>query len=70
MSVRYRYDSTVEGFAMPLRIWINGKPHWLNDASDVWHSMKLPENKKAANIKVDPDFYAASFDLGVNQLED
>lgn len=61
--LKYRYDNTVDGFAMPIRVWIDGKSHWLMNASNSWQSCNLPGGAKMADIEVDPDFYVASFPL-------
>ncbi|MBY5956979.1 M1 family metallopeptidase [Membranicola marinus] len=68
--LRYRYDNTIEDFAMPIQVWIQDRPVWLYDASNEWQSTELPEGITSTNIRVDPDFYVASFDLGVEQERD
>ncbi|HLU94554.1 MAG TPA: M1 family metallopeptidase [Membranihabitans sp.] len=61
--LQYRYDNVVEGFEMPLRIWIDGEARWLVDASDNWNSIQVGEGVAMDDIRIDPDFYVGGFPL-------
>ncbi|WKK78277.2 M1 family metallopeptidase [Marivirga salinae] len=57
----YKWENTVERFNMPIRIFINGEPEWLEPNSKSFKALEnLPEN---AEILVDPNFYVGDFNL-------
>jgi aminopeptidase N len=57
----YKWENTIDGFDMPIRIFINGEPEWLEPNSKSYNTLEnLPEN---AEILVDPNFYVADFNL-------
>lgn len=57
----YKWENTVDGFDMPIRIFINGEPEWLEPNSKSFNALpNLPEN---AEILVDPNFYVGDFNL-------
>lgn len=58
--MRYRWGNCVEGFAMKLKLYINGQVHWI-DPLQRWQ--ELPLNGPDPKIEVDPDFYVAVFPL-------
>lgn len=58
--MRYRWGNCVEGFAMKLKLSINGQVHWI-DPLQRWQ--ELPLNGPDPKIEVDPDFYVAVFPL-------
>jgi len=52
--IKYRYTNIVDGFAMPLRIFIDDKPTWISPTSE-WKTEKVDENSDG--FKVDRNFY-------------
>ncbi|WP_186757212.1 M1 family metallopeptidase [Echinicola salinicaeni] len=59
-AISYRWENSVLGFNMPVKIWIDGKEKWLKPTTE-WKSLEL--ESKQANIKVDRNFYVASMDI-------
>ncbi|MEW7278340.1 M1 family metallopeptidase [Aquimarina sp. 2201CG1-2-11] len=57
-NLKYRYTNIVKGFAIPLRILIDNKPHWIHPTSN-WQEQKVDGNV----LKVDPNFYVDSKSL-------
>ncbi len=56
--LQYRYNQTVPGFNMPLRIKINdGDAQWIHPTSE-WQEFKCAENIE--EVLVDPNFYVRS----------
>ena len=56
--LNYRWGNCVQGFNMPVKIYINGKELWLKPTK-IWKTEEnMPEN---ATLKVDPNFYLAVF---------
>ncbi|WP_149276138.1 M1 family metallopeptidase [Pareuzebyella sediminis] len=53
-SVTFRYKNVVDGFAMPLKIWVDDKPKWLHPTTQL-KSKKLKGD--ASTFKVDRNFY-------------
>jgi len=49
----YRYTEIVEGFDMPVRIFVDGKPHWLFPTNE-FKTEKFPLGE---NLEFDPNFY-------------
>jgi aminopeptidase N len=57
----YKWENTIDGFEMPIRIFINGEPEWLKPNSKSYKALEnLPEN---ADILVDQNFYVGDFNL-------
>lgn len=57
----YKWENTISSFNMPIKIWINGEPEWLQPQTDRFKVLKnLPEE---VEISVDPNFYVATFKL-------
>ena len=57
----YKWENTIDGFDMPVRVLINGEEEWLEPNSDSYKALQnLPEN---ADILVDPNFYVGEFNL-------
>ena len=52
--IKYRYTNVVDGFAMPLRVLVDGEPLWLRPTTE-WQTEKADPN--ASTFKVDPNFY-------------
>ena len=50
----YRYSNTVEGFTLPLRIFIEDKPVWL-EPTTTWQTQRIKGDLK--RITIDPNFY-------------
>jgi aminopeptidase N len=53
-SIQYRYLNIVEGFDMPLRIFINDKPQWITPNKE-WNSLNVEQ--KVSSLKIDSNFY-------------
>lgn len=52
--ITYHYTKTVEGFDMPIRIFVGGKPIWLDPhGNGNWKTKKLPKGE----VTFDPNFY-------------
>jgi aminopeptidase N len=57
----YKWENTIEGFNMPVRIFVNGEAEWLQPNSKSYKVLQsLPEN---ADIMVDPNFYVGEYNL-------
>ncbi|WP_375581200.1 M1 family metallopeptidase [Marivirga tractuosa] len=57
----YKWENTVDGFDMPIRIFINGEAEWLKPNSKAFKTLEnLPEN---VDILVDRNFYVGDFNL-------
>jgi aminopeptidase N len=56
----FRWNNCVEGFNMPLKIYVSGKEMMINP-TDKFKDMDIGTEK--AVIVADPDFYAASFNM-------
>ncbi|MGB5554205.1 MAG: M1 family metallopeptidase [Flavobacteriaceae bacterium] len=52
--IKYRYTNVVDGFAMPLRVFVDGEPLWLSPTTE-WQTEKADPN--ATTFKVDQNFY-------------
>jgi aminopeptidase N len=58
----YRWGSCVEGFAIPVKVWVNREEKWLKPTKG-WKAIEnLPAN---STLKVDSNFYVIPFDLTV-----
>jgi aminopeptidase N len=55
--LRYRWTNVVEGFKMPLKVFINKNPTWIYPTSKI-QSKTLSEKK--STFKIDPNFYVYS----------
>ncbi len=51
--ITYRYTNVVPGFDMPVRIYVDDKPHWLFPKSS-WKTEKI---EGVEDMSVDPSFY-------------
>jgi hypothetical protein len=52
----------VEGFAIPVKVWVNREEKWLKPTKG-WKAIEnLPAN---STLKVDSNFYVIPFDLTV-----
>jgi len=56
--IRYRWGDCRNDFRMKLKVVVNEKEHWLNP-SQKWQYLSLEDPIRT--VKVDPDFYVASF---------
>jgi len=56
--IRYRWGNCRNDFRMKLKVVVNEKEHWLNP-SQKWQYLSLEDPIRT--VKVDPDFYVASF---------
>ena len=56
-NINYRYISSVEGFDMPLRVFVDKKSYWLYPSSE-WKTEGMPGDP--SSFKVDPNFYIES----------
>jgi aminopeptidase N len=57
----YKWENTINGFEMPIRIFVNGELEWLEPNSKSFQALEnLPENTE---IIVDPNFYVGKFSL-------
>ena len=58
--MRYRWANCIRKFDMPVKVWINGKAKVLKPGQR-WNTIELESPIK--QVKVDQDFYVASFEL-------
>ena len=58
--IKFRYKNVVDGFTVPLRVFVDGEPLWLNPTSE-WQTKKA--NPEASTFKVDPNFYVDKEEL-------
>ncbi len=56
----YRWTNCINGFSIPLKLWINGKETWVTPTQS-WQS--LPDMPKGSTLKIDRNFYVAGFNL-------
>ncbi|MBF9254454.1 M1 family metallopeptidase [Pontibacter sp. 172403-2] len=56
-TLKYRWNNTVAGFNMPIKVLINGKEKWLKPTT-TWQELRGVTPK--ASIKVDPNFYVTA----------
>lgn len=52
--ISYRFTNTVKDFTIPLKVFIDDQPVWLNP-STTWQSKKMKGNLES--LRVDPNFY-------------
>lgn len=58
----YRWGSCVDGFAIPVKVWLNKKEKWLKPSKE-WKSI---ENVPAGSmLEIDQNFYVVPFNLTV-----
>lgn len=57
----YRWANCVEGFDMPVRVWINGKERWLEPAAEQWKRVKARGGIKS--FTPDRNFYIAGIEV-------
>ncbi|WP_437369174.1 M1 family metallopeptidase [Maribacter litoralis] len=50
----YRFNNTVKDFTIPIRVFIDDEPVWLNPSTS-WQSIKIKGNLES--LHVDPNFY-------------
>ncbi|WP_018477645.1 M1 family metallopeptidase [Pontibacter roseus] len=53
----YRWNNVVEGFDMPVKVYLNGKEQWLNPSTE-WKEIK--KVKAGSTFTVDPNFYVTA----------
>jgi aminopeptidase N len=56
----FRWTNCVKGFNMPVKIFLNGEEKWLKPNTD-WASDTFTAEKP--QLKIDPNFYVAEFDI-------
>lgn len=56
----FRWNNCVEGFKMPLRVYLNGKETWLNPTTE-WSQMEIEGSELA--LRIDPNFYISSLSI-------
>ncbi|MEN7550716.1 M1 family metallopeptidase [Rapidithrix thailandica] len=52
--IHFKWNNCVKYFNMPVKIWVDGKPTWLNPVNE-WKSEDLP--LESSSVEVDPNFY-------------
>ena len=52
--IKYRWTNVIDGFDMPLRVFVDGEPLWLNPTTE-WKTEEADPN--ATTFKVDRNFY-------------
>ncbi len=57
----YRWANCVEGFDMPVRVWINGKERWLEPVAEQWKRVKARGGIKS--FTPDRNFYIAGIEV-------
>lgn len=60
----YRWGNTVDGFKMPLKVYLDGKETWLSFKGNRWSFI---EDIKPARLVVDKDFYVGVLNLMGNE---
>lgn len=58
--LRFRWNNIVRDFDMPVRVFLDGEPVWINPHS-LWS--EIPTTGKVESFRVDPNFYVATFDI-------
>ncbi|MGI9550804.1 MAG: M1 family metallopeptidase, partial [Aurantibacter sp.] len=59
-TIEYRYTNVVDGFNMPIRIFVDGEPVWLSPTSERKTETANPD---ATTFKVDRNFYVEKKEL-------
>lgn len=62
--LEYRWNNVVDGFAMPLKVYLDEKEVWL-EPEKTWKKLE-GLSKGSAALEVDPDFYVESRNLTIN----
>jgi aminopeptidase N len=57
LEMKYKWTNCVEGFDMPVRIWLNGALRWIRPTTG-WN--KEPVEDHVEHARVDENFYVAS----------
>lgn len=65
--IKYRWGNVIDGFNMPVRIFINGAATWLSPTPS-WQTLDLADEQvqspsKAITVKVDANFYISYLNL-------
>lgn len=55
--IQYKWANCIRTFNMPVKVWIDGEENWITPTSR-WQNLKI---KDVRELKVDKDFYVASF---------
>ena len=58
--IKYRWTNVIEGFVMPIRVFVDDKPLWL-EPTEEWQTEKADAN--ASTFKVDRNFYVEKKEL-------
>jgi aminopeptidase N len=58
--MKYRWSNTIDGFNMPVRVFIDGKAMWLSPSN---HWQKISLNHDSDKIKLDANFYINTLNL-------
>ncbi|RYY57004.1 MAG: M1 family peptidase [Chitinophagaceae bacterium] len=56
MNLTYRWTGTIDGFNMPVKVWIAGGEHWINPTNE-WKTETLTQESEDRLLKADPNFY-------------
>ncbi len=59
--LQYRWGNAVEGFNLPLKVYINGNETRLEPATS-WKQFELPDADNFT-VTIDPNYYVSSFNL-------
>ena len=65
-NLKYRWTNVVDGFNMPLAVYIDGQKQWLNPDKN-WQN--IPLKKSSKQFTVDKDFYVIPFDITPNNSD-
>ena len=57
--IGYRWSGVVEGFDLPVKVYLNGEELWLEPKTN-WQAI---EAKNTISLKVDPNFYVTVLDV-------
>jgi len=63
--MKYRWGNTINGFDMPVRVFIAGKPLWLYP-TNTWTTLKLTEQYSRVGlpkVNVDANFYISTLNI-------
>lgn len=63
--MKYRWSNTVDGFDMPVRVFIAGETHWLLPTNN-WTTTRLADiqiNDENAKVNVDANFYISTLNI-------
>ncbi len=58
--IKYRWNSCIEAFDMPVMVWINGSGHMLHPSSR-WQQLDFA--KEVTEFRVDENYYVAGFSI-------